>query len=66
MLVFFMYIWSILQPFGNFCGHFGLFHGHLVYFPRFGMLYKEKSGNPAAGVDFPMLFAAGIIPQAVP
>jgi hypothetical protein len=20
-------------------------YGHLVYFPRFGMLYQEKSGN---------------------
>jgi hypothetical protein len=42
---------------------FGLFHGYLVYFvaiwhilllficiyfSRFGMLYQEKSGNPAA------------------
>jgi hypothetical protein len=32
----------------------GLFNDHLVYFmdiwyifPRFGMLYKEKSGNPS-------------------
>jgi hypothetical protein len=26
---------------------FGIFHGHLVYFSRFGMLQQEKSGNPA-------------------
>jgi hypothetical protein len=38
MLVYFMTIWSILLPFGIFCGH-------LVYFPSFGMLYQEKSGN---------------------
>jgi hypothetical protein len=25
---------------------FGIFCGHLVYLPRFGMLYQEKSGNP--------------------
>jgi hypothetical protein len=32
----------------------GIFYGHLAYvmaiwsiFPRFGMLYQEKSGNPA-------------------
>jgi hypothetical protein len=25
--------------------HFGLLYGYLVYFPRFGMLYQEKSGN---------------------
>jgi hypothetical protein len=24
----------------------GLFWGHLVYFPRFGMFHHEKSGNP--------------------
>jgi hypothetical protein len=36
---------------------FGIFYGHLVYFvviwynfPRFGMLYQEKSGNHAATV----------------
>jgi hypothetical protein len=27
--------------------HFGIICGHLVYFPRFGLLYYEKSGNPA-------------------
>jgi hypothetical protein len=32
-------IWSIRRLFGT-------FGGHLVYFPRFGMLYQEKSGNP--------------------
>jgi hypothetical protein len=37
-----IWIWSILQPFGIFCG----FSGHLVYFSRFGMLHQEKSGNP--------------------
>jgi hypothetical protein len=25
---------------------FGTFSGHLVYFSRLGMLYREKSGNP--------------------
>jgi hypothetical protein len=36
-----------------FYGHFGIFCDHLVYFmtiwyifPRFGMLCREKSGNP--------------------
>jgi hypothetical protein len=38
-LVYFTAIVSILWPFGIFCGH-------LVYFPRFGILYQEKSGNP--------------------
>jgi hypothetical protein len=46
MLLYFTAILSILRPF---C----IFHGPLVYlkvicylFPRFGMLYQEKSGNP--------------------
>jgi hypothetical protein len=25
-----------------------MFCDHLVYFPRFGILYREKSGNPSA------------------
>jgi hypothetical protein len=26
---------------------FGIVRGNLVFFSRFGILYKEKSGNPA-------------------
>jgi hypothetical protein len=37
-----MATWFILRPFGKICGN-------LVYFYHFGMLYEEKSGNPAAG-----------------
>jgi hypothetical protein len=41
--VYFTAKWYILWPFGAVCGH-------LVYiFPRFGMLYREKSGNPGLG-----------------
>jgi hypothetical protein len=40
MLVYFIAIWYILFP-------FVLFYEHLVDFSRFGMLYQEKSGNPA-------------------
>jgi hypothetical protein len=48
MLVYFMAIWStyitaiwyILWP-------FGVFYGFLVYLYCFGMLYQDKSGNPA-------------------
>jgi hypothetical protein len=25
----------------------GIFYGHLVYFPRFGLSHQEKYGNPA-------------------
>jgi hypothetical protein len=40
----FMTIWSILWPVGIFCAH-------LVYFPRFGILYQEKSGRTWIGFD---------------
>jgi hypothetical protein len=43
-LAYFTAIWYILWP-------FGIFYGHLVYFSRFGMLYKEKSGNPALSTE---------------
>jgi hypothetical protein len=32
--------------FGNILWSFDILCGHLVYFPRFGILYQEKSGNP--------------------
>jgi hypothetical protein len=48
MLVYFIAIWSILRPFGIYCGHLVHFKVSLVYFSRFGMLHQEKSGNPAA------------------
>jgi hypothetical protein len=46
---------------GPFCLHIlrpkGIFYGRLVHFkviwyifPRFGMLYREKSGNPGANI----------------
>jgi hypothetical protein len=48
-LAYLMNTWSILQPFGLFYVYLvfiGIYCGNLVYFPRFGMLYQEKSGNP--------------------
>jgi hypothetical protein len=38
-LVIFSAIWNIVWPFSTFVGY-------LEYFSRFGILYKEKSGNP--------------------
>jgi hypothetical protein len=35
-----MVIWNILRPFGNLVTIWDIF-------PRFGLLNKEKSGNPA-------------------
>jgi hypothetical protein len=40
-LEYFTDIWYILWPFGIFCVY-------LVHFPRFGIKYWEKSGNPGA------------------
>jgi hypothetical protein len=46
ILVYFLAIWSIFRPFGIcILWPFGAFYGHLVYFPRFGMLYQEIYGN---------------------
>jgi hypothetical protein len=39
-------IWYILWPCGIFCGHCVYFMVIWNNFPRFGMLYQEKSGNP--------------------
>jgi hypothetical protein len=51
MLVYFMAIWSILWPFGLFCSHLVYFVAiwfiSWLLFSRFGMLYQNKSGNPA-------------------
>jgi hypothetical protein len=47
MLVYFMDTWSILRSFViGILLTFGIVRGNLVYFPRFGILYQEKSGNP--------------------
>jgi hypothetical protein len=39
-------IWSILLPLENFYGHLVYFVVVWYIFPRFGILYQEKSGNP--------------------
>jgi hypothetical protein len=41
-----MAIVSILLPNGIFYGHLVHFMVILYIFPRFGLLYQEKSGNP--------------------
>jgi hypothetical protein len=49
----FVDIQSIFLPFGIFYGHLiYVFCGHLVYFPRCGLFYQEKSGSPVAHRDF--------------
>jgi hypothetical protein len=44
----FIAILSILPLNGICYGHLAHFGAILVYFSRFGMLYREKSGNPGA------------------
>jgi hypothetical protein len=44
--MYFMGIWSILQPFGRFNRHLVCFGVIWYIFHRFGMLYQEKSGSP--------------------
>jgi hypothetical protein len=46
MMVYFMDTWSILRSFCYILCTFGTVRGNLVYFPRFGILYREKSGSP--------------------
>jgi hypothetical protein len=52
VLVYFMALWSVLRTFGIFHGH-SVYFGYVWYiFSRFGMLYKDKSGNIGSnGVD---------------
>jgi hypothetical protein len=45
-LINFTAIWYILRPFGIFYGHLD-YLGPLGVSSRFGMLYQQKSGNPA-------------------
>jgi hypothetical protein len=45
-LIYFTAIENILWAFGIFCGN-------LLYFPRFGILHQEKSGNPGEGKSDP-------------
>jgi hypothetical protein len=47
MLEYFMAIGSTLRQFGIFCGHLVYFMVIWYIFPRLGILYQEKSGNPA-------------------
>jgi hypothetical protein len=54
-----MTIWFILRQ-------LEIFYGHLVYFvviwyifPRFGILYQEKSGNPVANDEKYTVFKSG-------
>jgi hypothetical protein len=47
MLTYFMATWNILQTFGIFCDHLVHFVFIWYIFSGFGIMYQEKSGNPA-------------------
>jgi hypothetical protein len=47
MLKYFMAIWNILMRFGNFYCYLVHFLPIWYIFPGFGIMYQEKSGNPA-------------------
>jgi hypothetical protein len=47
ILAYFMTIGSILRPLEVIYGHSVYFVDIWFIFPRFGILYQEKSGNPA-------------------
>jgi hypothetical protein len=51
MCVYFWDIWSISQPFCLIYGNLVNFVVIWYIFPRFGMLYQEKSGNPGTFVS---------------
>jgi hypothetical protein len=47
MFVYYLSVWSILRLFGIFCGPLVYFMAIWYIFSRSGVLYNEKSGNPA-------------------
>jgi hypothetical protein len=49
MLVYFMAIWPTVRPFGIFCDRLEYLRAiyYIFTISRFGILYQEKSGNPA-------------------
>jgi hypothetical protein len=52
MLIYFMAIRNILLRFRGNLWPFGKFCVHLVHFQVFGIIYREKPGNPASNSTF--------------
>jgi hypothetical protein len=52
VFAYFMAIWSFLFSFGIFCGNLAHFMIISYIFSRFGVLCKEKSGDPASQASF--------------
>jgi hypothetical protein len=48
----FLLQWGILRPFGIVYGPLVILWSYGISPPRFGILYLEKSGNPALDVIF--------------
>jgi hypothetical protein len=51
MFLYFRDTWSVLRSF-YILWTFSIASGNLVYFSCFGILYQEKSGNPANNYHF--------------
>jgi hypothetical protein len=49
MMLQILVIWNILRPLGIFKGHLVILYTFGIFFPRFGILCQEKSGNPGSG-----------------
>jgi hypothetical protein len=45
---------------------FGIFYGHFGIFSRFGMLYREKSGNPVFKCKYTLTFEYWYLPTMTP
>jgi hypothetical protein len=56
MLIYFMVIWNILETFGIFYDH--LVHFLLIWY-GFGILYREKSGNPERSANIWTTYSHG-------
>jgi hypothetical protein len=51
MFIYFMDIWNILHTSGIFYDHLVHFVFIWYIFPRLGIMYQEKSGNPVFNAD---------------
>jgi hypothetical protein len=65
MMVYFMDTLSILRSFVIFYGHFVQFVAIWYIFTRFGILYQEKSGNPAVLIATAQQRNCGIRPRTL-
>jgi hypothetical protein len=61
ILPYFLTISSILRTLEIFFGHLVYFVVIWYIFPRFGILYQEKSGNPGTGLGYMIFLQADLV-----